>query len=759
MRLALVVSDPPSHASTGSGGHVARLADALAEIGHDVEAFAPRELCGLEPLAQRRERRGAWAVTWVNVGGAGERAGPPGEADLGRAFGSFLDRERPQVVHFEGLLPGLGVELVEEAKRRGLGTAYFAHDYELASGNAALLRPDLSPLPLGEREAEVRSELARRALARLAPRESAGGLARVEGLPGAARDALRRALEESLAGLDDLEEVRAAVKQSLERKRAAFAALDARFAGSRTLARRLSGALGRAVDWRPVGARAPAPRPEPPTGARRVRFAYVGEIDVPGGLHLLLDAFAGLEGAADLAVHGDGADPGYLRRCRERARELGVRWIGPVGPAGLEAALAEADVLVEPALGEGGPALAAHAARAAGIPVVAPRTEAMSELVRDDRDGLAFERGDADSLAAALRRLVSEEWLLGRLSGGDVEPFTIEAEAEDWALTYVELAELAERRAVKPRVAPPWRAFAERHGDLAARPDRELFEMVMQGLDALGAQMGVEAGPREFLAAAAGRGSRVRDGLAEGRRAIDWLTRSVVEHEDARRELDESVRVQEARIGELRQQIGRLGDAVRGREEELGRVAAERDELRGSKELAENARRELDAELAEARSALEALERERAFLAKTLEEGSEELRLLRERITGAPESSRDDSNLEDREALERHFESLRAELEGLRRHDDYLRGSMTELVESLGERLGADLKPPRKEPLSQDELRAAMGQGQERLATLVDELAWRRREMADARRAAHTLFARIAGGSLASRIRAWKESR
>ena len=46
-------------------------------------------------------------------------------------------------------------------------------------------------------------------------------------------------------------------------------------------------------------------------------------------------------------------------------------------------------------------------AMAAGVPVVATRVEGIPEAIRDGRDGLIATPGDPQSLAAALRRLIT----------------------------------------------------------------------------------------------------------------------------------------------------------------------------------------------------------------------------------------------------------------------------------------------------------------------------------------------------------------
>jgi glycosyltransferase involved in cell wall biosynthesis len=57
-------------------------------------------------------------------------------------------------------------------------------------------------------------------------------------------------------------------------------------------------------------------------------------------------------------------------------------------------------------------------AHAAGRPVIATRTAATLDHVRDDVDGLLVDPGDPDALAAAIARLDEDRTLLRRLSVG-----------------------------------------------------------------------------------------------------------------------------------------------------------------------------------------------------------------------------------------------------------------------------------------------------------------------------------------------------
>jgi len=103
--------------------------------------------------------------------------------------------------------------------------------------------------------------------------------------------------------------------------------------------------------------------------------------------------------------------PEYERDIKKLAAELGlsdaVVWTGFTRDIDRE--LARMDMFVLPSLfGEGLPMVVLEA-MSAGVPVVATRVEGTPEAIRDGRDGLIAEPGDARDLAAAIRRIVSGE--------------------------------------------------------------------------------------------------------------------------------------------------------------------------------------------------------------------------------------------------------------------------------------------------------------------------------------------------------------
>lgn len=121
-----------------------------------------------------------------------------------------------------------------------------------------------------------------------------------------------------------------------------------------------------------------------------------------------------MEGAGlKLVIVGDGPE---RRRLEELAGRLGIR--GVLVLAGQQDDVVPfyslADLVLLTSHSEGSPNVLLEA-MSSGLPVVATRVGGIPELVRHEQDALLAEKGDIEGLAAAARRLLSDEDLRRRL--------------------------------------------------------------------------------------------------------------------------------------------------------------------------------------------------------------------------------------------------------------------------------------------------------------------------------------------------------
>ena len=335
------------------------------------------------------------ALLWVGAFDPVMLAPRDGSAAL-KAFADFLTQFRPHIVHFHHFRR-LGLEALVVVRRilphaRIVATL---HDHDLICAND-------------------------------------GRMVTTTGMPcaGASPDACRSCLKDTSAA--DL------VARDLH-VRNLISLIDRFVTPSRSLRERLLawGAPCGKVQTIPYGL---ADRPAAVAShARQPRrsFGIFAAISPDSGLTCALAAarlLAAQDGQAAVRIHalaqpeaGDFTDQ-FMASVEEAAAV--ASYAGPCRRDELPALMERIDWVLVPTLNAyGAPAIVLEAFQS-GRPVIAPDTDAMREIVRDDVNGLLFQRGDAGDLARALRRAASEDGLWDRLSAA-IPPVPSLAEVVD----------------------------------------------------------------------------------------------------------------------------------------------------------------------------------------------------------------------------------------------------------------------------------------------------------------------------------------
>jgi len=127
------------------------------------------------------------------------------------------------------------------------------------------------------------------------------------------------------------------------------------------------------------------------------------------GLQVIVDALRTL-GSVHFAYVGEGPMGAELQA---RARGLGVsdrvHGLGGRPHRELPRVLSQADVFVQPSVGEEAFGITVVEAMACGLPVLASRNGGMVEIVEDGRSGLLLPPGDTAAWSAAIRELAGDE--------------------------------------------------------------------------------------------------------------------------------------------------------------------------------------------------------------------------------------------------------------------------------------------------------------------------------------------------------------
>jgi glycosyltransferase involved in cell wall biosynthesis len=161
---------------------------------------------------------------------------------------------------------------------------------------------------------------------------------------------------------------------------------------------------------------------------------FIGTLARHKGCHVLIDAFKTLPfGQAVLKIYGDMEQyPHYAKELRKLAgNNRAIEFCGIFPNAEILEIMADLDVLAVPSVWYENTPLVVYSAQAARCPVVASDFPGLSDVIRDEVNGLLFEAGNAGALAGKLSRLIEEPGLAARLSSHALEPKPIAAYVDD----------------------------------------------------------------------------------------------------------------------------------------------------------------------------------------------------------------------------------------------------------------------------------------------------------------------------------------
>ena len=141
-------------------------------------------------------------------------------------------------------------------------------------------------------------------------------------------------------------------------------------------------------------------------------IVYAGVLIPRKGVHILLEAFAGLPTDAQLYLVGKAENEDYAQELAQQAQQLGiaerVHLVGAVTQSVLAAYFAKARVSVLPSLSEGLGRVVVES-MLCGTPVIGSNVGGIPDLIQDRENGYLVRPNDVASLRQALTKILNQE--------------------------------------------------------------------------------------------------------------------------------------------------------------------------------------------------------------------------------------------------------------------------------------------------------------------------------------------------------------
>jgi glycosyltransferase involved in cell wall biosynthesis len=400
-----------------------------------------------------REHDGLPVVEMVNNWIAGSFADTYASPALTARIGQVLDAVEPEVVHAHSFL-NLSYEMAALARARGIPVVATLHDYTLVcpSGGQRLHRAEAHVCHTIDTERCVRCFRQSPFYTQMAVGPAASAVASsglLQKMVGAARKLSPGLVQSAAKAAGEARRIpveEADIAARLAHARRVFEQVDLVVAPSPSIGAEFTklGLDPKKVKVSDYGFR-PAPRTPRLTGNRPLQIGFVGTLVWHKGVHVLVEAAKRLDPATyELVLYGDlNTFPDYVAELRRLAEGLPVRFMGGFNSTATSDIYGQFDVLVVPSLWLENSPLVIHEAFQAGVPVVGSRMGGTADLVRHGESGLLYEADSPDSLASALRSIVSNRHVLAEWAARLPAVKSIAEDAREWEATYQQLASTA----------------------------------------------------------------------------------------------------------------------------------------------------------------------------------------------------------------------------------------------------------------------------------------------------------------------------
>jgi len=362
-------------------------------------------------------------------------------------FSSFLERVKPDVVHFQHLTC-LSTSLIHVCHEKRIPTVFTLHDYWMLCQRGQLLKPDLSICP-GPSDRECADCLS------VQISSLSGSLSRNRFLQSTIENRhtllgnVVKGMAQLYAQLDVKLNQRRAVKLIRDRTRHVHQMLrevDLLITPSRFHREQFIkfGVPKDKIIFSDNGMNTRLFEGFQKTKSDKIRFGFIGTIIPSKGLHVLIEAFNMVESdKATLSIYGialpyDGYE-NYPQELQGMAVNPNIEFMGGYDNEDIANILSGIDVLIVPSIWYENSPLTIHEAFMAGIPVIASNIGGMAEYVHHMENGLLFEVGNPADLCDKISTVIENQSLIETLSKNIRPVKTIEESATELEGIYEQL--------------------------------------------------------------------------------------------------------------------------------------------------------------------------------------------------------------------------------------------------------------------------------------------------------------------------------
>jgi glycosyltransferase involved in cell wall biosynthesis len=344
---------------------------------------------------------------------------------LKQAFKAFLEREKPDVVHFIHLYR-LSTTAIDACRELQIPTVFTATDFWFICPLIQMRLPDGS---LCEGPNSLASNCVRH-MAQVAP--GTGMANRIQRIPQPLVTLGTWAIRHGLAPKKPSTEYVKALTLRLPYMKEKINQIDRVIVPSHTMETLLQrhGLEPARTIHLPYGIYTDRiPRNTNKRTVPQLRVAFIGTLAEHKGCHILINAVRSLPADAPikLSIHGKLTEfPTYVEELESlAANDPRIEFTGPFNPPEIGGILSTIDLLVCPSLWYENTPLVIYEAMAAGVPVIASNLGGMAESIKPNVNGLLFEPGNVEELRQHLSALVQDRSAVGKLASATVMPLSM----------------------------------------------------------------------------------------------------------------------------------------------------------------------------------------------------------------------------------------------------------------------------------------------------------------------------------------------